>query len=149
MDKKWRAEDLQVIDPLSWLRGRPKFFFAGGTPNDDDLCAALVTDATAQGARCTVASWGNFWTVSSDADWLEHGQHSVRELFDRVVAAPQHGANSMRAEVLLHAFCADVATCGDGWVYVAGNVPEDLRRVVEADRSSARTVVFRLSPGGA
>ena len=45
----------------------------------------------------------DWWLVASDTNWMEHPSFTVQELFGRVVAAPELGPNSMRAEVILAA----------------------------------------------
>ena len=87
--------------------------------------------------------------IGSDIDWLgNHPDHAARELFFRIVAFPEAGANAMRAEILLMAFAQDVITKGaDGQVVLKGKVEESEKvwRLIDSRPGWKRAVAFRLA----
>ncbi|MBX3262870.1 MAG: hypothetical protein KF782_24545 [Labilithrix sp.] len=105
---------LEEIDPLAWVKGNQKLFFPGGQIDVIRLIAYVMSDVLELGrGECRIVRRDGWWFVSSDVDWFVHDL-SVRELFQRVVPAPQHGEHSMRAEVLINAYADDVFAVSGG-----------------------------------
>lgn len=105
---------LKEIDPLEWVKRNQKLFFPGGQIDAVRLVAYVMSDVLEiGGGECRIVQRDGWWFVSSDVDWLVHDL-SLRELFQRVVAAPQHGEHSMRAEVLVTAYAEDVFAVSRG-----------------------------------
>ncbi len=87
--------------------------------------------------------------VGSDVDWLtNHKEHSVKELFVRIVALPQAGPNSMRAEILLTAFTEAVITMtGNDCLRIKGDIPPEAEiwSTMKSQTHLKRLVAFRLN----
>ncbi len=84
--------------------------------------------------ECRISCHDGWWVIASDEDWLMHPEFSVRQLFENVVPAPEHGEHSLRAEVLVNAFASDVFTiAGEVPLVVRGEAPEPslIARAVE------------------
>ncbi|MDC0741763.1 hypothetical protein [Polyangium mundeleinium] len=107
--------NLQPVDALPWVRARPQQFFPLGKLEPIYLLAYLMADVLELGrGSCTIRQRDGWWIIGSEIDWLHDARHSETELFERVVAAPQHGEHSMRGEVLLSAFARSVWIALDG-----------------------------------
>ena len=139
--------ELQIVDAIAWVRGNAKLCFPAGVVEPVPVLYGLVGDVVVLGGGdCRILRQGTWWAVCSNVDWLVHPKFSVRELFDHVVAAPGHGDNSMRAEVLLNAFAEDVFTISGSSPLAIRGVPPPHEFVIQlhADNWSMRVVVFRL-----
>ena len=127
---------LEPIDPLAWVKRNQTRFFRGGQIDVIWLLAYVMSDVLELGrGECRIVQRDGWWFVTSDVDWLAHDL-PVRELFQRVVPAPQHGEHSMRAEVLVNAFAADVfAVSGGETIQIKGRAPDDalIQSAVQGD----------------
>lgn len=134
----------EFVDAVEWARSNPRMFFGRDRPAPGHLLSFLVADVIELGGgECVMRRAGQWWIVGSDVDWLNHERYTVAELFNRVVAAPQHGDNQMRGEVLVHAFCADVCVTGpEGVMKIVGSEPEEA--VLMKTAGMRRAIVFRL-----
>lgn len=139
----------QQVDALDWVKRSEALFFPGGKIDAMRLLAYVVSDVLELGrGDCRIASREGWWLIASDADWLVHHEFAVRELFDRVVPAPQHGEHSLRAEILLQVFAADVFTsCTTEAQCIKGAHPPTAM-IAEAlhEGWTRRLLVFRLAP---
>jgi hypothetical protein len=135
--------ELATVDALKWLRSQPARFFPSGRPHPIHLLAFVMADVLELGGgSCTIRHQGEWWIVGSDVDWLDHSV-DVPQLFGRVIAAPQHGQHSMRAEVLVAAFATSVWTTLRGVrTRIQGDEPP--ASVWEEVAPYWRTIVFRL-----
>jgi hypothetical protein len=137
--------DLQIVNAVQWVLTRPERFFSSSAPDPLRLLAYLMADVLVLGGgSCTIHRVDDWWVVGSDADWLRHERFSVRELFERVVAQPEHGEHSMRAEILVAAFAPSVwlALQGDR-VCIRGTAPP--HRVWERAAGQIRVVAFSMT----
>jgi hypothetical protein len=112
-----REEDLSLTNGLEWTRFHPERFFKSGVANGFEVSTHVLCDVVFSGGRCLVERFDEWWLVASNKDWMSHDQYSPLELFERVVAAPYLGVNSMRAEVIVRAFASEVMIFSrqDGW----------------------------------
>ena len=139
-------EGLQIHDdPITFIRSRPQMFLRSArfTPEEAVehlIGAALVCGATAVSIERSAGGW---WIIWSTQDWLPSGaSHSV---FQRIVPFPQDGPTSMRPEVLLTAFAADVVTVsGDEMVSIKGLADDVRRTFVARNNRIGRLVAFRV-----
>lgn len=139
---------IQLVNGLQWVRARPDQFFPHGRIDPMSLLAWVMCDVLKFGSGdCRIAARSGWWVVVSDSDWLSHNEVSVGDLFCRVVPAPEHGEHSMRAEVLLNAFAADVVTGVSDVQAVVKGEPPDRRLIRDSVDStwSRRFVAFRLA----
>jgi hypothetical protein len=102
--------DIQILDPIQWIKARPERFFPSGNPTPIDLFAYyLVPDVLEFGnGSCTIRPVENWWIIGSEIDWLQNDKYSENELFEHIIPAPQHGRNAMRGEILLACFSQSV-----------------------------------------
>jgi hypothetical protein len=109
--------DLQVVDPIRWLRRDPHRFFTGGKVEPITLVLAVAADILYAGGELNVRNSSRWWIVGSNVDWLVPNYRGLQatELFKNVVSEPARGAHSMRGEVLLGAFASAV------WISLEGN----------------------------
>ena len=99
------------LDPVRWAHSNPQLFFRGGEVDAYQLLSWVLADVLVFGqGGCFVEQEGDWWLVASNRDWLRTKAHSVEQLFQRVVAEPRHGGHSMRAELLVAAYCRDIFT---------------------------------------
>lgn len=139
--------EVQQVDGLEWVRSRPSQFFAGGRVSPAALFPYLVGDVVELGGgECRVVMRGAWCFLSSDHDWMRHPTIPVAALFQRVVPAPGHGEHSLRGEVLLMAFAADVVTTAPGdRLVVKGTPPDEVLVRAAVDATWARRwVAFRI-----
>ena len=135
--------ELKTVSGKEWVKAHPERFFRTGSPTGLELAYHILCDALHLTHKCTIARHGEWWIVSSANDWVAHESLAVRQLFSRVVPAPEQGVNSMRAEVILSAYAQDVATFdGEQWLVVEGAIPPAVRDLVAMrnrdDRGEAR-----------
>jgi hypothetical protein len=137
---------LEVIDPLGWVKRNQMLFFPGGNVDVIRLLAYVMSDVLELGrGECRIVQRDGWWFVTSDIDWLVH-ELPLRELFQRVVPAPQHGEHSMRAEVLVNAYADDVlAISGGQATEIKGHAPDGpLVQSVIQGSSPCGMIAFRL-----
>jgi hypothetical protein len=116
-------DGLQVLDDaVAWARSHAAQLFPGGRVDAMSLLSYVMADVLGRG-ECRIAERDGWWVVSSDVDWLAHASVSVERLFTRVVAAPEHGDHSLRAEVVINAFASDVAVWNGDVVVIKGEPP--------------------------
>jgi hypothetical protein len=131
---------------IEWARRNPEMFFGGGVPDAIQLVAWLIADVCQlSSGGCRVERDTGWWAVGSNADWLQT-EGDVRSLFSRLVPAPEHGRNSMRAELLLGAFCRDISihNRADNSVIAGSMAPTSLIHRINADQWCERIIAFRL-----
>ena len=142
-----------LADAIDYVRQRPERFFRGGSPEPVELVTHIVGEVLVLGGSetCTMRS-GDWWIISSNVDWLATcPDYDPKELFCHIVALPEAGPNSMRAEILLTAFAQQVITASaDHQVIIKGEVsPDDHIWQLLASRPNwKRTVAFRFAPAG-
>ena len=138
-----------VADAVGYVRQRPEQFVRTGAPEPVELVTHIVSETLVLGGGETCAvRRGNWWIIRSDVDWLEtHPDYAPEALFFRIVALPEAGPNSMRAEVLLTAFAQKVVTVGaNGRLIIKGEVAPtaEIWQLIEARSGWKRTVAFCL-----
>jgi hypothetical protein len=136
-------------DALTWVVAHPERFFHSGQVNEIELVQSVSADALLSGAQDLVVHHdGDIWVVASSANWLAVSGLSVQDLFVRVVPHPGAGPNSMRGEVLLNAFCAEVAAITSGstmFVKGGGAVRVSADNVLSQRANLITAVAFRLA----
>jgi hypothetical protein len=140
--------NLQIVNPIEWVRRNQSLFFPAGQIDVIRLTAYVMSDVLELGGgECRIVKRDRWWFVVSDADWLAQAAVPVHELFESVIPAPAHGEHSMRAEVLLSAYAADIFTQSDeGALQIKGCAPEP--RLIEGALHagwSRRVIAFRLA----
>ena len=140
-----------LADAIDYIRQRPERFFRGGSPEPVELVTHIVSEALLLGGSetCTVRS-GDWWMISSNVDWLATcPDYAPEELFFHIVAFPEAGPNSMRAEILLTAFAQQVVTVSaDHQSIITGNVSQadNIWQLIASRPDLKRTVAFRFAP---
>ena len=108
---KYSADDLQKLDAMEHIRSNPEMYTGNVTPNP----ATIAQDAITLGAADTrVFRLDDWWIIAADTDWLNAScKHSASpvEAFNRVLAFPEYGVNSIRHEILATAFATTVISC--------------------------------------
>ncbi|WAS95897.1 hypothetical protein [Nannocystis punicea] len=94
-------------DALAIIRARPNMYFRDAP----QLASGLVDEALSLGCQHVhVLAPGERWIVMASTDWFQFSNTSVRALFERIVPFTQSPPNGMWLEVVLTAFCDEVAT---------------------------------------
>lgn len=143
-----------LADAIDYVRQRPERFFRGGSPEPVELVTHVVSEALLLGGSetCTMHR-GDWWVISSNVDWLATcPDYAPEELFFRIVAFPEAGPNSMRAEILLTAFAQQVITASaDQQSIIKGQASQadDIWQLIASRPGWKRTVAFRCAPAGA
>jgi hypothetical protein len=136
--------NIQIIDPIAWVKASQSRFFPDGTFDVIRLLAYVMADVIVLGGGdCRIARRAAWWFVASDADWLAQ-EIPLRELFQRVVPAPAHGEHSLRAEVLLTAYAQDVYTAKDDDEFIVKGVAPDRDSFHAIMHPGDRLVAFRV-----
>lgn len=143
MSHRYDLDSLTVRDPIETVRAMESRFFRGGSFDLHQLIALVVEEVLCCGAE-DVEVWrsGGWWAIGSTYDWLvDDGADVAARSFERIQSYRQGGPNSMRSEVLVAAFCRDVATFAtSGATIVKGESPTG----VLVPQSAARVVAFRV-----
>ena len=140
-----------LADAIDYVRQRPERFFRAGSPDPIELVTHIVGEVLLLGGReiCTMRS-GDWWIISSNVDWLTMcPDYAPEELFFHIVAFPEAGPNSMRAEILLTAFAQQVVTVSaDNQSIIKGDVSQadNIWRLIASRPDWKRTVAFRFAP---
>lgn len=138
-----------VADAVGYVRQRPEQFFRMGAPEPIELVTHIVSETFVLGGEETCAvRRGDWWIIRSDVDWLgTHPDYAPEALFFHIVALPEAGPNSMRAEILLTAFAQKVVTVGiNGRLIIKGEVAPtaEVWRLIEPCSGWKRAVAFCL-----
>ena len=137
-------------DPITYVQQRAERFFISGSATAVELATQIIGEVLLLGGHeaCAIRD-DAWWVIGSNVDWLgNHADYSAKELFFQIVAFPEAGANSMRAEILLMAFAQDVITKGaEGQVVIKGKVEESEKvwRLIDSRPGWKRAVAFRLA----
>jgi hypothetical protein len=136
-----------VVDAVGYVSKRPEQFFRAGVPEPIELVTHIVSETFVLGGGETCAVHrGDWWIIRSDVDWLgTHPDYPPEALFFHIVALPEAGPNSMRAEILLTAFAQKVVTVGaSGRLSIKGEVAptEEIWRLIESYAGWKRAVAF-------
>lgn len=136
-----------MTDAVAYVRERPDRFCRAGFPEPIELATNLVSEALILGGRETcIMRCDAWWVIGSDVDWLSiHPEYAPKDLFFRLVAFPEAGANSIRAEVLLTAFAQQVITVGANvHMVVKGHVAptEEVWQIMASHSGWKRMVAF-------
>src|SRR5262245_37051900 len=140
-----------LADAINYVRQRPERFFRAGSPDPVELVTHIVGEALLLGGgdACTMHS-EDWWIISSNVDWLATcPDYAPEELFSHIVALPEAGPNSMRAEILLTAFAQQVITAStDHLSIIKGDVSQadNIWQLIAAHPDWKRTVAFRFAP---
>ena len=142
--------DLNIVDPLAFVRSHPERFFPAGI-TASRLADYLMGTALEVGAcDVTALRHRDWWVVGSSDDWLGLGRipAPVHELFSRVIALPEAGQNSIRAEVLVMAFAHDVVVASATTIETLAGIGDSgwLRELL-LERGWQRAVAFRTASG--
>jgi len=137
-------------DPITYVQQRAERFFTSGSVNAVELATQIVGEVLLLGGHEVCAIRDDvWWVIGSNVDWLgNHPDYSAKELFFQIVAFPEAGANSMRAEILLMAFAQDVITKGaEGQIVLKGKVEESAKVwcLIASHPCWKRAVAFRLA----
>jgi hypothetical protein len=137
-------------DPITYVQQRAERFFTSGSVNAVELATQIIGEVLLLGGyeACAIRD-DAWWVIGSNVDWLgNHPDYSAKELFCHIVAFPEAGANSMRAEILLMAFAQDVITKGaEGQVVIKGKVEASAKvwRLIDSRPGWKRAVAFCLA----
>lgn len=84
---------------------------------------AIVTEAmVATSGPVTVLRLEEWWVIHAPVDWFGEYEDRLNELFGRIVAFPEGGRNSSRAEIVLTAFASMiVAASASGVRWLKGD----------------------------
>jgi hypothetical protein len=140
-----------LADAIDYVRQRPERFFRAGSPEPVELLTHIVGEVLLLGGTetCTRRN-GDWWIISSNVDWLTTcPDYAPEELFFRIVALPEAGPNSMRAEILLTAFAHQVVTVSaDNQSIIKGDVSQadNIWYLIASRPDWKRTVAFRFAP---
>ena len=140
-----------LTDAIDYVRQRPERFFQAGSPEPVELATHIVGEVLLLGGSetCTMRS-GDWWIISSNVDWLTTcPDYAPEELFFHIVALPEAGPNSMRAEILLTAFAQQVITVSaDHQSIIKGDVSQadNIWQLIASRPNWKRTVAFRFAP---
>ncbi|HSX83115.1 MAG TPA: hypothetical protein VLQ80_31725 [Candidatus Saccharimonadia bacterium] len=140
-----------LADAIDYVRQRPERFFRGGSPEPVELVTHIVGEVLILGGSetCTMRS-GDWWMISSNVYWLKTcPDYAPEELFFHIVAFPEAGPHSMRAEILLTAFAQQVVTVSaNHQSIIKGDVSQanDIWRLLASRPDWKRTVAFRFAP---
>lgn len=138
-------EKLASIDVRSWVRQRPERFFNVTQPHRVHLLSYVMADILELGqGDCLIRSIGAWSVVGSNVAWLEQDAIPLRELFERVVAAPEHGEHSMRAEVLMGAFAADVTVKSRDAELLVVKGERPAMDALDAAEGMRQAIIFRM-----
>lgn len=140
-----------LADAIDYVRQRPERFFRGGSPEPVELVSHIVGEVLLLGGSETrTMRSGDWWMISSNVDWLKTcPDYAPEELFFHIVAFPEAGPNSMRAEILLTAFAQQVVTVSaNHQSIIKGDVSQanDIWRLLASRPDWKRTVAFRFAP---
>ena len=140
-----------LTEAIDYVRQRPERFFRAGSPAPVELVTHIVGEVLLLGGSETYTMRnGDWWIISSNVDWLATcPDYAPEELFFNIVALPEAGPNSMRAEILLTAFAQQVVTVSaDHQSIIKGDVSQadDIWRLIVSRPNWKRTVAFCFAP---
>jgi hypothetical protein len=140
-----------LTEAIDYVRQRPERFFRAGSPEPVELVTHIVGEVLLLGGSETYTMRnGDWWIISSNVDWLATcPDYAPEELFFNIVALPEAGPNSMRAEILLTAFAQQVVTVSaNHQSIIKGDVSQadDIWRLMASRPSWKRTVAFCFAP---
>ena len=140
-----------LTEAIDYVRQRPERFFRAGSPAPVELVTHIVGEVLLLGGSETYTMRnGDWWIISSNVDWLATcPDYAPEELFFNIVALPEAGPNSMRAEILLTAFARQVVTVSaDHQSIIKGDVSQadDIWRLITSRPNWKRTVAFCFAP---
>jgi hypothetical protein len=140
-----------LTEAIDYVRQRPERFFRAGSPAPVELVTHIVGEVLLLGGSETYTMRnGDWWIISSNVDWLATcPDYAPEELFFNIVALPEAGPNSMRAEILLTAFAQQVVTVSaDHQSIIKGDVSQadDIWRLIASRPNWKRTVAFCFAP---
>jgi hypothetical protein len=140
-----------LTEAIDYVRQRPERFFRAGSPEPVELVTHIVGEVLLLGGSETYTMRnGDWWIISSNVDWLATcPDYAPEELFFNIVALPEAGPNSMRAEILLTAFAQQVVTVSaDHQSIIKGDVSQadDIWRLIASRPNWKRTVAFCFAP---
>jgi hypothetical protein len=101
-------EDIVLVNVEKWILKNPKMFFRNDIPSAEEISFWVLTDIYFAGGDVSVCRVNDWWVISSNIDWVVDPEISFIDLFKRVVSDPRRGANSMRSEVVVAAYCSDI-----------------------------------------
>jgi len=135
---------ISVVDPLALVRQQESRFFIAGKFDPDEMAGQVAAEALLCGASCVkIDRREQWWILTADRDWL--GERDALQAFRRLVSYPEGGENSMRSEVLLTAFAADVITVAHGeMVAIRGEADASQQTFLASFSKSGRLVAFRV-----
>lgn len=107
MDRRFDISEITTLDVLPHIRSNPNMYWTEATK----LASGLVEEALLLGcADVRVTRLADLWIVMADEDWLKAADVAPELLFERIRPFTRGGPNSMWIEVVLTAYCSDVAT---------------------------------------
>jgi hypothetical protein len=136
----------EINNAAQYVRQNPKIFFRTGVPSSAECAIQLAGDALIEGGRNVgILRHDGWWIVGADQDWLVHPQMSADELFERLVAFPKAGDNSVRSEILVSVFAQDLAMFLDGVdTSLRGKpAPNEVREIVNNRSEWRRVIAFQ------
>lgn len=147
--KVYTKEDLKVFtsqDGLEFIRSHPEMYSCDVPNILSHLANELVSDAGHLNISAQAIQKNDWYIVYADKNWLEDNFKALseKELFFYVVPMPEAGINSMRSEILVNAFAANISLFKNSiFTLVKGNqVPEDISDYIKQDLGNSFAVIF-------
>lgn len=137
-------------DALAWVRLHPERYFVDGMPTAIELARSVWSDAIFCGSSEVVTHYerhSDIWVIAAQAHWLDTDAISAEELFTRIVPLAGAGPNSMRSEIVVNAFCNEVAAFDSSrYVFTKGTglVKSALNTLLMNWPSLGAGIAFRL-----
>lgn len=141
-NRTFTRDDLEVRHPIDYIASNVSTFFPRGYFHPSEAIGLLTVEALRCGVdHLAVEHCGEWWIVRANKDWIT--EPDKLRPFRVVTPYRQGGDNSMRAEVLLTAFCRSVTTATkEGVVNVRGEPFKDIWRYLP-DIGDGRVLAFR------
>jgi hypothetical protein len=143
----YSMNDLQVVTALEAIRSRPDMYLRGQPITGDVLASRLIEDIlVVRNCIAFATRIDEWWVVASDRDWIGiHEGEKLRSHFNRIVAFPEAGVNTMHSEVLITAFAKDVFTSDTSTQCVIhGSIDGAVNSIISDHPEWKRLVAFRV-----
>jgi hypothetical protein len=98
-----------IDDPIKFVREHPRMFLGDAEfqpgPVAGFICYSAVLLTGREAMLLQNAEW---WAIGCRSDWIGMLQSNVGNVFQSLIAFPEHRANSFHHEILLTAFATNV-----------------------------------------
>ncbi len=143
-------EDLiSVPDSVSLIRKNLANYLGDNALSLETLADFICADAKLLGAEnVEKTQYGSWMSVLADRDWIKINSRNIQswsEVFNKLISLPEAGVNTVRHEIYLIAFTANVVICESGELFVLkGELPspEIARQLIERSLKGKFIVAF-------